>query len=292
MKIRVGSRDSALAVKQSNIVIDLIKNLDSSIEVELITMKTTGDIILDRSLQKIGGKGLFVKELDTALMENRVDITVHSLKDMPMEENPDLPLLAFIKREDPFDALVLPEGKSEIDFSLPFGSSSSRRNLILSEIYPDANLESIRGNVGTRLKKLDDGQFSAIVLAAAGLRRLGLEDRISRKFTKDEMLPAAGQGIIVVQGRKGENYSFLDALDDKISRYSALAEREFVRYLDGGCTLPIGAFAEINGEDLSLTGLYYNENTKKYAKDTLNGTVYDGISIARTLAEKLKEETL
>ncbi len=292
MKIRVGSRESVLAVKQSNMVIDLIKQYDPTIEIELITMKTTGDIILDRSLQKIGGKGLFVKELDKALIEETVDITVHSLKDMPMEESEELPLLAFLERDDPFDVLVHRVDATEIDFSKPIGSSSSRRCLFINELYPQAEIKPIRGNVITRLEKLDSGEFGAIVLAGAGLRRIGLDNRISKSYTYKEMIPAAGQGIIVVQGRKGANYPFIDYINNHQSMVSARAEREFVRYLDGGCTLPIGAYSIIEGDSIELMGLYYNEETKKSAKGNITGKVSNAEELARTLAQSLKEETL
>ena len=198
-KIVIGSRESKLAVLQSEMVRDYIKEKNPDLEVEILTMKTTGDIILDRTLDKVGGKGLFVKELDKALMDGRSILSVHSLKDMPMEVPEELPLLAFSKREDPRDVLVLPEGVSELDKSKPLGCSSLRRTLQLKKLYPDMEVRSIRGNLQTRLRKLDEGQYSALVLAAAGLKRLGLESRLSRYFTADEIIPAAGKGILAVQ---------------------------------------------------------------------------------------------
>ena len=203
-KIVIGSRESKLAVLQSEMVRDYIKEKNPDLEVEILTMKTTGDIILDRTLDKVGGKGLFVKELDKALIDGRSILSVHSLKDMPMEVPEELPLLAFSKREDPRDVLVLPEGASELDKSKPLGCSSLRRTLQLKKLYPDMDVRSIRGNLQTRLRKLDEGQYSALILAAAGLKRLGLESRINRYFTADEIIPAAGQGILAVQGRKGK----------------------------------------------------------------------------------------
>ena len=165
MEIKIGSRESRLAVIQSEMVIDAIKKYDESLQVSLITMKTTGDIILDKTLDKIGGKGLFVKELDKALMDERADLTVHSLKDMPMEVPAELPLLAFSKREDPRDALVLPEGESSLDPKKPIGCSSLRRKLQIAELFPDADIKPVRGNVQTRLAKLDRGEYGALVLA-------------------------------------------------------------------------------------------------------------------------------
>ena len=177
-KVIIGSRESRLAVIQSEMVRDYILSYNKDCEVELLTMKTTGDKILDCTLDKVGGKGLFVKELDKALLEKKSQLSVHSLKDMPMEVPEELPLLAFSKREDPRDVLVLPEGIKELDESKPIGCSSLRRTLQLKELYPNMEFKSVRGNVQTRLKKLDEGQYSALVLAAAGLKRLKLENRI------------------------------------------------------------------------------------------------------------------
>ena len=191
-KVIIGSRESRLAVIQSEMVRDYILSYNKDCEVELLTMKTTGDKILDRTLDKVGGKGLFVKELDKALLEKKSQLSVHSLKDMPMEVPEELPLLAFSKREDPRDVLVLPEGIKELDESKPIGCSSLRRTLQLKELYPNMKFKSVRGNVQTRLKKLDEGQYSALVLAAAGLKRLKLENRISRYFEPEAVLPAAG----------------------------------------------------------------------------------------------------
>ncbi len=253
MKIRVGSRDSVLAVKQSQIVIDLIKDRFPKAETELVTMKTTGDKILDRTLDKVGGKGLFVKELDLALMDGRVDITVHSLKDMPTEINEALPVIAYTKRANPYDALVLPKGADEIDFTKPIGCASTRRTLQLKEIYSGCEVKAVRGNVQTRLKKLDSGEYSALVLAAAGLERLDLTDRIAKIFTPQEMLPAAGQGIIAVQCRKG--FEFLSEISDESSTVCALAERACIKALDGGCSSPAAAFAVIENDRVYIRGM-------------------------------------
>lgn len=227
-------------------------------------MKTTGDKILDRTLDKIGGKGLFVKELDAALMDGRSDLSVHSLKDMPAEIPAELPLIGFSKREDPRDVLVLPEGVTELDFSKPVGCSSQRRMLQFQKLYPQAVFAPIRGNVQTRLAKLDSGEFSATILAAAGLKRLGLENRITRYFSVEEMIPAAGQGVLALQGRAGEDYAFLYPFCSEVSRITSLCERAFIRELDGGCSSPVAAHAVV-AEDgkLTLRGLYYEEATGK-----------------------------
>ena len=289
-KIVIGSRESKLAVLQSEMVRDYIKEKNPDLEVEILTMKTTGDIILDRTLDKVGGKGLFVKELDKALIDGRSILSVHSLKDMPMEVPEELPLLAFSKREDPRDVLVLPEGASELDKSKPLGCSSLRRTLQLKKLYPDMDVRSIRGNLQTRLRKLDEGQYSALILAAAGLKRLGLESRINRYFTADEIIPAAGQGILAVQGRKGEAYDFLEGYCDKDAWTAGSAERAFVKLLDGGCSSPVAAHAEILGDEIYLRGLYYNEKDGSYVTGTLRGNKADAESLGKELAETLRKK--
>lgn len=289
-KIIIGSRESRLAVIQSQMVQDFIKSHHPDLEVELLTMKTTGDIILDRTLDKVGGKGLFVKELDRALSEGRSDLSVHSLKDMPMEVPEALPLVAFSKREDPRDVLVLPEGVREPDFSKPIGCSSLRRILQLKELFPKAEFRSVRGNVLTRLQKLDSGEYGALVLAAAGLKRLGLENRISRYFEPEEVIPAAGQGILAVQGRQEEGYGYLSGYDDRTSRYEALCERAFVRTLNGGCSSPVAAHARVQNGKLFLMGLYYDEETGGYKKGTVKGNPERAEALGRDLAIKLRQD--
>ena len=289
MKLRIGSRESRLAVIQSRMVMEAIAKAEPAAELELVTMKTTGDKILDKTLDKIGGKGLFVRELDQALREGKVDFTVHSLKDMPMEVPEDLPLAAFSSREDPRDVLVLPEGVTELDPSKPIGCSSRRRQLQLKKLFPEMRIEPVRGNVQTRLAKLNAGQFSALVLAAAGLKRLGLENRISRYFGVEEILPAAGQGILVVQTRKGMNTDCLRLVHDEKTACCAKAERAFVRELNGGCSSPVAAHATVDGETLILTGFYVSPDETIQRKGSIRGGVPDAETLGRTLARLLKE---
>ena len=289
MKLRIGSRESRLAVIQSRMVMEKIAKAEPAAELELVTMKTTGDKILDKTLDKIGGKGLFVRELDQALREEKVDFTVHSLKDMPMEVPEDLPLAAFSSREDPRDVLVLPEGTTEIDRSKPIGCSSRRRQLQLKKLFPDMAIEPVRGNVQTRLAKLEAGQFSALVLAAAGLKRLGLEERISRYFSVEEILPAAGQGILVVQTRKGMNTDCLRLVQDKESACCARAERAFVRALNGGCSSPVAAHAVVEGTLLTLTGFYVSADERIQRKGSIRGSAADAEMLGKALARQLKE---
>ncbi len=303
MKIVIGSRESALAVAQTKILLEYIEENCPGISAKMLTMKTTGDRILEKRLEEIGGKGLFVKELDKALLENRTQLSVHSLKDMPMEAEENLPVLGFSRREDPRDVLVLPESAKGLDLALPVGTSSLRRELQLKKLYPEMNVEMIRGNLVSRLRKLEEGRYSALVLAAAGLKRLGLERRIFRYFSCEEMLPAAGQGILAVQGRKGMDYGFLGGFFDEEAKAAALAERAFVRHLGGGCTSPVAAYAVCEGEELVLTGLYYSTESgfkpagtdgcgraviRDYYTGTMRGKRSEAEELGRKLAEKMR----
>ncbi len=289
MKVIIGSRESRLAVIQSEMVIDAIKKYDETIDVSLLTMKTTGDMILDKTLDKIGGKGLFVKELDKALLDKRADLTVHSLKDMPMEVSEQLPLLSFSRREDPRDALILRQGLKELPEAPVLGSSSLRRTLQLARLYPDAEIRPVRGNVQTRLAKLDRGEFDAIVLAYAGIKRLSLEDRVSKLFSTEEILPAACQGILAVQGRAGYKVPFLKDFDDEEARFVALAERSYVRTLDGGCSSPVAAYAVIDGDKITISGFYVDEKEHQYI-DQIIGNKEDGEALGRELALSMKKK--
>ncbi len=285
-KIRVGSRESKLAVLQSNMVIDIIKKNCPWYDIELVTIKTTGDKILDKTLDKIGGKGLFVKELDKALSEKRVDITVHSLKDIPVFENEMFPIAAYTKCKSPYDVLVLPKGVSEIDFSKPVGSSSLRRSVQFKKLFPTSLIKPIRGNVITRLDKLDNGEYSALILAEAGLERLGLAERISRVFSENEIVPAAGQGVIAVQKRKDDDLDFLKYVNNEESEIRSKAERAFIRELDGGCSSPVGCFSRISGDMIEITGFYSDENSYEIQKIRCN--INKAEKTAVELAYKIK----
>lgn len=287
-QIKIGSRESRLAVVQSDMLAAYLQS--RGIAAELVTMKTTGDLILDRSLEQVGGKGLFVKELDRALLERRSDVSVHSCKDLPMEVPEALPLLGFSRREDPRDVLVLPEGADNWDRARPVGCSSRRRMLQLRDLYPEVTFAGVRGNVLTRLSKLDGGQYGALILAAAGLKRLGLEHRISRYFEPEEMIPAAGQGILCVQGRAGEEYGALSGFFDANAGFEAAAERAFVRTLNGGCSSPIAAFARTDGDTLCLRGLYYSERNGRHLTGEASGSAADAAQIGEELAKRLQRE--
>lgn len=286
--IKIGSRDSKLAVIQARSVIDAVQEQLPQATVELITMKTTGDKILDRTLDKIGGKGLFVKELDRALTERQVDLTVHSLKDMPMELPQGLPIVAVSPRADVRDVLVLPKGVSALCKDKPIGCSSARRRIQLKRVFPEQKVAPVRGNIQTRLRKLDEGEFGALVLAAAGLQRLGLEERISRYFAISEILPAAGQAIIAVQGRENEDMAFLAGYHSEESMVCMRAERAFVRALDGGCSSPIAAYAEMQNGYVHLQGMYVGEDEAEMHFGESTALPAECEEAARTLAKRLQ----
>ena len=289
MKLRVGSRESRLAVVQTQIVIDALRRAHPDAQIELVTMKTTGDKILDRTLDKVGGKGLFVKELDQALLEGRVDLTVHSFKDMPMEPDPRLPIVAVSPREDPRDALVLPQGAQSLDLSKPIGCASLRRRLQLEALYPGCTVRPVRGNVLTRLQKLDAGEYGALVLACAGLKRLGLEGRIHRPYPTEEMLPAACQGVLAVQARADFDRSLLAGFHDPGVYACALCERAFVRTLDGGCSSPVAAYAVCEGQQILVRGLYVAPDGS-WSIRSAQGPVAQGEELGRQLALAMKQE--
>lgn len=288
-KIRIGSRDSRLAVAQAELVRDAIRRNHPEFQFEIVPMKTTGDRLLGKSLEAIGGKGLFVKELDMALRDGSIDLAVHSLKDVPMEMPEDIPILAYGKREDARDVLVYRPGLTDLPESPLVGSSSRRRMLQMHALYKDVRFRKIRGNVQTRLRKLTDEGMDATILAAAGLNRLRMQELVARYFSVEEMLPAAGQGILAVQGRRDMDRSLLKEIDDADSRKCALAERAFVRELDGGCTSPVAAHAVIRGGSMLLLGLYYREDGSWF-RDRIAGGIREAENLGKKLARRMREQ--
>ncbi|WP_306479500.1 hydroxymethylbilane synthase [Mediterraneibacter sp.] len=300
--IRIGSRESRLAVKQAEMIREQIQKCDPHLLVEIITMKTTGDKILDRSLESVGGKGLFVKELDLALAEGTIDLAVHSLKDMPMEETSEFPILAYSKREDPRDVLIYRNRENEKNdkeesalerSGAVIGTSSKRRMIQIQRLYPNAVFKGLRGNIQTRLRKLEEEEYDAAVLAAAGIKRLQMDAVIGRYFSVEEVIPAAGQGILAVQGRKEfleDTVKWRQYVDDRESRIQAAAERSFIRVLDGGCTSPCAAYAQVRGNEVELTGLYYHEESGQYFVDKVSSNVEKALSIGENLALKMKRQ--
>jgi hydroxymethylbilane synthase len=287
--ILIGSRSGALAIAQARIVIDAVKKTNPSLDFEIVAIKTTGDKILDKPLDSVGGKGLFTKELEQALLDGSIDIAVHSFKDMPVEERDSLSIVALSERESPFDVLVLPKDAAKLDNSKPVGSSSLRRTIQFARLYEGFEIKAVRGNVPTRLQKLDNGEYSALILAQAGLNRLSLQNRISRVFTVDEMIPSASQGILAVQGRQGEDYSFLDGFHNRDSEIVSKAERRFLKTLGGGCSSPVAVYGQIHGNELLLSGMYVdvcgNIETGK-----ISGDKDKSEHLGETLAMRLKEQ--
>ncbi|MGH8222642.1 MAG: hydroxymethylbilane synthase, partial [Woeseiaceae bacterium] len=252
MRIRIATRKSALAMWQAEFVAAELQGLPDVTEVELVPLSTQGDEVLDRSLQKIGGKRLFIKELEIAIREDRADIAVHSMKDVPTEMPEGFCISAMLERASPADALLTPDGRTlaELPPSALVGSSSLRRQAQLLALRPDLRIESLRGNVNTRLVKLDEGRYDAIVLACAGLDRLGLAGRISERFDPERMLPAAGQGVIGIECRddEGELRDLLALLDHAETRKTTTAERAVAGRLGASCQSPVASFAEIHGD--------------------------------------------
>ncbi len=262
--LTIGSRGSHLALWQARHVAGLLDRAGISTRVEVI--KTTGDHLQTASLVQAGGKGLFTKEIEDALLAGSIDLAVHSLKDLPTETPPGLAIAAIPEREDPRDALV---GKALRDLppGARVGTSSGRRAAQLRVIRPDLAIEPVRGNVDTRLRKLKEGQYDAILLAAAGLRRLGLESEIAQILSPDEMCPAAGQGALAIQTRAGdEAFAICRSLDDPASHRAVDAERAALSALGGGCQLPVGAFAEHRGSVLRLTAVVVAPDGSKHLR--------------------------
>lgn len=279
MEIKIGTRASPLALAQTRIIADGISRSWPEIKITFITIKTTGDKDLSPFKFTNNNKGMFTRELEQALLSHEIDFAVHSLKDLPANITPALPVIAFSKRATPFDALI---GSGDI-----IGSSSLRRRLQLEKLYPAKKILPVRGNINTRLNKLDNGEFSGLVLAAAGLERLNFAHRITKIFTPDEILPAPGQGILACQGRAGGDYYYLDCVNDENSKFCAIAERSFARALNAGCNVPVGAYAVIDNELLMLQGLYIDEKTRKFFRGTLSGNKHDAEIIGQTLAREI-----
>lgn len=290
--VRIGTRGSALALWQTNFVAQLLKE-KFGYESEIVKIKTTGDKILDSPLAKIGSKGLFVKEIEVALLEKRVDIAVHSAKDVPTEQPDGLIIAAFLKREDPRDALISKDGLklSELPEGTVVGTSSLRRRAQLLHFRPDLKLVDVRGNVDTRLRKMNEGQFEAIILAKAGLKRMGFENSITEVITTDIMLPAVGQGSIAVECREDdlEMVSVLKEISDFETECAVRAERALLRFLEGGCQVPIGAYGRFENGTLVLDGMISSLDGKRLYRGRKAGKPEDAEKIGIELAQELYE---
>jgi len=289
--IKIGTRGSLLATTQSSWVKKQIEDHHSGVTVELVKITTKGDKIVDVPLAKVGGKGLFVKELEEALIRKEVDLAVHSMKDVPAELPASLHLGIIPKREDPRDVFISNQYRSLADLpsGAKVGTSSLRRKAQLAKLRPDLIINDLRGNLDTRLRKLDEKLFDAIILAAAGLNRLGMSSRATSYFASDEMLPAVGQGALGIELRRDDDdlLTGLAFLNDAQTAVTVRAERAFLFRLEGGCQVPIGAFCKADGDLLHLTGLIASVEGDTVIKGTGNGTWAKADGVGTQLAEEL-----
>jgi len=290
-RLVLGTRGSKLAVCQSEWVQARLKELAPDVDVTLRRIQTSGDKILDVPLAKIGGKGLFVKEIEEALLRGDIDLAVHSMKDVPAELQPGLALLCVPRREDPRDALISRDARSFKDLprGARIGTSSLRRQAQLLRARPDFKIEMLRGNLDTRLRKLREGQYDAIVLAAAGLRRLGWAQEITELLDFDICLPAIGQGALGIEGREDDDVvrSLLSGLEHHETRTTVLAERALLRRLQGGCQVPIAAHASISGARLSIDALVAGLDGKDIVRERAEGTAEEAESLGVRVGERV-----
>lgn len=291
LNVVLGTRGSKLAVHQSEWVQAQLHALAPHVTVTLRRIQTSGDRILDVPLAQIGGKGLFVKEIEEALLSGEIDLAVHSMKDVPTELPDGLEIICVPPREDPRDALISRDGKLFLDLPLgaKIGTSSLRRQSQLLHARPDLTIAMLRGNLDTRLKKLREGQFDAIVLAAAGLRRLAWAHEITEYLAPQISLPAIGQGALGIEGRRDDAFirSLLSGLDHAPSKIAVLAERALLHRLQGGCQVPIAAHATLAGTKVRLEGVVASVDGKELIRDSVEGTIEDPESIGVQLAERL-----
>ncbi len=289
--LKIATRKSPLAMWQANFVKDRLEALYPELQVELVPMSTQGDKILDTPLAKVGGKGLFVKELETAMLEGRADIAVHSMKDVPVEFPEGLGLHTICEREDPRDAFVSNSFTAidELPQGAVVGTSSLRRQCQLRAARPDLVIRDLRGNVNTRLAKLDAGEYDAIILAAAGLKRLEMAHRITAFIEPEQSLPANGQGAVGIECRLDDHelHALLAPLEHPETRIRVLTERAMNRALQGGCQVPIGAYALVEGEEVWLRGLVGSPDGSRVIRDEIRGPLADGEALGHTLAQHL-----
>lgn len=298
--LRIATRKSPLALWQAEMVKAALERAHPNLAVELVTMSTRGDKILDTPLAKVGGKGLFVKELEEAMLDGRADIAVHSMKDVPVEFPEGLGIVTLCEREDPQDAFVSNHHAclEELPPGARVGTSSLRRQLQLKALRPDLVLGDLRGNVGTRLAKLDAGDYDAIILACAGLKRLGLSERIRSALSPESMLPAVGQGVVGIECRLADarTRALLAPLEHPQTRYRVSAERSLNSHLKGGCQVPIGSYAVLEGDELWLRGLVGSPDGSRVLRAEARAPVTEaealGVRVARMLLDQGAGEIL
>lgn len=289
--LKLGTRGSPLALCQAGLVSEGLSRRWPGLKVVIIPIKTSGDKFLDVVLSQVGGKGLFVKEIEEALLDSRIDLAVHSMKDLPAELAPGLRVGAVTQREDPLDALVARNGLRfmELPRGAKIGTSSLRRQVQLLHRRPDLQIVPLRGNVQTRLNKLESLDLEAVVLAAAGLIRLGLQDRITECLPPDLCLPAIGQGALAIEIREDDQRvaELIETLNHRETRQTTMAERAFLRRLGGSCVTPIAAFGQIEGEALVLTGMVASLDGKRMVRQAIRGEASAPEQVGQALAEAL-----
>lgn len=289
--LRIATRKSPLALWQANYVKDALQQAHPDLRVELVTMTTKGDRILDSPLAKIGGKGLFVKELEQSLLRGESDIAVHSMKDVPMEFPQGLALSVICEREDPSDALVSNTfaSFSQLPQGARVGTSSFRRQCQLKQLRPDLDVRDLRGNVGTRLGKLDGGEYDAIILAAAGLIRLDLAHRIREKLSFETCLPAGGQGAVGIETREDDTdvLALISTLHHSVTANRVIAERAVNSHLQGGCQVPIASFAELANDEIRLRALVGETSGNRILRSEKTGPVSQAHALGIAVAEDL-----
>lgn len=295
MKLVVGTRGSNLALVQTNWVVEQLKKVNPHVEFEIKIIKTKGDLIKDLPLDKIGDKGLFVKEIEKSLLNKEIDMAVHSMKDMPSSLPEGLKFAHSPKREDPRDALILKKEYKSID-DLPkgarIGTGSKRRKYQLLKYRPDLEIVPIRGNIETRIKKIETENLDGVVLAASGLKRAGLQDKIDYYIPTDIMLPAPAQGILALEIREDDEKTekIIDSIKDDSTKVQIEAERGFLIGVDGSCHIPMGAYCNIEGDKIILTGLYGDSEGKKIVVQSQEGNLADASKIGYELAKSVLKE--
>ncbi|MDY5481751.1 MAG: hydroxymethylbilane synthase [Veillonella caviae] len=292
--IKIGTRKSTLALWQAEFIKSELQRLNPSITVELVHFNTKGDRILEKPLAEVGGKGLFTAELEAAMHAGDIDIAVHSLKDMPTELPQGLTLGAISKREVPYDALISPQYKTldKLPKGARIGTSSLRRQAQLLHRRPDLKIEVIRGNVQTRLNKIETEGLDGVILAQAGLKRLGLDHQITQVFTADEMIPAVGQGALAIECRADdvEMLDMLSLIDDEPTRLAVEGERSFLNQLNGNCQVPMGVHGTIEKGQLTLKALIASTDGKTVYEGELSGPATKSVMLGKNLAKALYEE--
>ena len=293
MRVRIATRKSELALWQARHAADALRRLPEISSVELVPLTTRGDRILDRDLSKVGGKGLFIKELEVAMEDGDADIAVHSMKDVPAEMPAGFCIAALLERADPFDALVSTRarGIAHLAAGAVVGSSSLRRHAQLKALRPDVEVRPLRGNVNTRLGKLDDGEFDAILLACAGLERLGLSDRIRERISPDHMLPASAQGVIGIEclEKRRDLRALLVRLNHAPTELTTTAERSVARFLGASCHSPLASYAVAEGDRLTLTALVASVDGKTVLRERVTGGTRDAEVLGARAGQRLLE---